>query len=52
MKNLEFTTTALSLEELVQIDGGVKDPNEGQISESGTYNLGGCIPNPFDKIFR
>ena len=53
MKNFEMTTiAALSLEELVQIDGGIGiDGGEGEI-EYGINSPNGCIPNPFDKFLK
>ncbi|MBL1410472.1 hypothetical protein [Sphingobacterium faecale] len=51
MKNLENKNlTVLDLEETIQLDGGVWNPNDGQGGDYGILSPGGCIPNPFDKI--
>lgn len=54
MENLFINNCSdLTQEELISLEGGVKDPYDG--GNSGDYGInspGGCIPNPFDTIFK
>lgn len=48
-----YNCNDLTHEELVNLDGGVRDPHD--VSGSDDYGINspnGCIPNPFDKIFK
>ncbi|MEJ2882708.1 hypothetical protein [Pedobacter sp. GR22-6] len=50
----QFIYNDLSQEELVSLEGGVRDPYDAQ-GGSGDYGINspnGCIPNPFDKILK